>query len=69
MIDLPEKPPEEYEASAAFYRAKAAEAAERANTAMFAEAKVSFLQVADGYEHLAAAIDQIAKDRSKSRRG
>jgi hypothetical protein len=43
MIDFPHKTAEEYEASAVFYRAKTTEAFERANTAMFAEARVSFL--------------------------
>jgi hypothetical protein len=43
MIDFPHKTAEEYEASAAFYRAKATEAFERANTALFAKARVSFL--------------------------
>jgi hypothetical protein len=53
---FPHEAAEEYEASAAFYCAKATEAFERANTALFAKARVSFLQIAESYAHLAGAV-------------
>jgi hypothetical protein len=58
-------PPEDA-ARARFYRAKADEARERAHKAFSTEGRQTFRQIAESYENLARAVEDIARKRSLS---
>jgi hypothetical protein len=64
MVGFPTKIPDGCNLRAAFYRAKADEAHERARRAISTEARAVFLQIAESYTNLASAVEDIARKRS-----
>jgi hypothetical protein len=63
MVDFPSHPVEAAEL-AAFYRAKAEEAARRAHGAASPQIRLTFIQVADSYRNMALAIDDMSRKRA-----
>ena len=61
MDDIPARLPGESIERAALYRAKAAEARGLARDAHSFEVRLSFLKISEGYRHLAALAEDMAR--------
>jgi hypothetical protein len=63
MANSLKRPPNDDDARIAHYHGLAQQAARKAEFALFPEARVLFLQIAESYERLAASMEDIARKR------
>jgi hypothetical protein len=66
MIDSPRRPRSTDRLRIDFYRQTATKARERAKASNSNDAKFSFLQIADSYDRLADAVEDLANKRLSS---